>query len=144
MYMCSFLVWKYGCFNNLEFDIEGDLVGVPHTCYLSGQSFIETPLKLVWRELDMMAMNNWKKKRVGLKRTWVSKRIVLSFSSCALNQETAVTRITSIICYPRIYVIMLRPASMLFAMHASCLRKILFKYCLLKCWHLLKSCNLNN
>ncbi len=37
--------------------LQGDLVGVPHTCYLSDQSFI-TRLKLVGRELDMVAMNN--------------------------------------------------------------------------------------
>ncbi len=118
--MCSFLMWKYACFNNREFDIEGDLVGVPHTCYLSGQSFI-TPLKLVWRKLDMVAMNNWKK-CVGLKRTWVSKHIVLSFSSCALNLKEAVTWITGLFCCLRIYVNMLRPASILLAMHVSCQR----------------------
>ncbi len=57
------------------FDLEGDLVGVPHTWYLSAQSFI-TLLKLVWREKDIVAMNEWKKKCVGLQRTWVSKRTV--------------------------------------------------------------------
>ncbi len=44
MYMCSFLVCKNACLNYREFDLEGDLVGVPYTWYLSGQSFI-TPLK---------------------------------------------------------------------------------------------------
>ncbi len=76
MYKCSFLVWKNARFNYREFDLEVDLVGVPHTWYLSGQYFI-TRLKLVWRELDMVAMNNWKKKCVGLQRTWASKRTVL-------------------------------------------------------------------
>ncbi len=71
--MCSFLVWKNACLNYREFDLEGDLVGVPHTWYLSAQSFIGL-LKLVWREYDIVAMNEWKKKCVVLQRTWVSKR----------------------------------------------------------------------
>ncbi len=50
--MCSFLVWKNACLNYREFDLEGDLVGVPHTWYLSAQSFIRL-LKLVWREYDI-------------------------------------------------------------------------------------------
>ncbi len=73
--MCSFLVWKNACLNYREFDLEGDLVGVPHTWYLSAQSFI-TLLKLVWREYDIVAMNEWKNKCVGLQWTWVSKRTV--------------------------------------------------------------------
>ncbi len=73
--MCSFLVCKNACMNYREFDLEGDLVGVPHTWYLSAQSF-STLLKLVWREQDMGAMNDWKKKCVGLQWTWVSKRTV--------------------------------------------------------------------
>ncbi len=73
--MCSFLVWKNACLNYREFDLEGDLVGVPHTWYLSAQSFIRL-LKLVWRGYDIVAMNEWKKKCVGLQRTWVSKRTV--------------------------------------------------------------------
>ncbi len=60
MYMSSFLVWKTACFNYREFDLEDDLVGVPHTCDLSGQSF-KRQFKLVWGELDMVAINNWKK-----------------------------------------------------------------------------------
>ncbi len=31
---------KNACLNYREFDLEGDLVGVPHTWYLSAQSFI--------------------------------------------------------------------------------------------------------
>ncbi len=54
--MCSFLAWKNACLNYREFDLEGDLVGVPHTWYLSAQSFIIL-LKLVWREYDIVAMN---------------------------------------------------------------------------------------
>ncbi len=50
--MCSFLVWKNACLNYREFDLEGDPVGVPHTWYLSAQSFIRL-LKLVWRESDL-------------------------------------------------------------------------------------------
>ncbi len=73
--MCSFLVWKNACLNYREFDLEGDLVGVPHTWYLFAQSFIRL-VKLVWREYDIVAMNEWKKKCVGLQRTWVSKRTV--------------------------------------------------------------------
>ncbi len=73
--MCSFLVWKNACLNYREFDLEGDLVGVPHTWNLSAQSFIRL-LKLVWREYDIVAMNEWKKKCVGLQKTWVSKRTV--------------------------------------------------------------------
>ncbi len=49
--MCSFLVWKNACLNYRKFDFEGYLVGVPHTWYLSAQSFIAL-LKLVWREYD--------------------------------------------------------------------------------------------
>ncbi len=48
---------KNACFSYREFSLERDLVGVPHTWYLLGQFFI-TRLKLVWRDLDMMAMNN--------------------------------------------------------------------------------------
>ncbi len=73
--MCSFLVCKNACLNYREFDLEGDLVGVPHTWYLSAQSLI-TLLRLVWGEYDIVAMNEWKKKFVGLQRTWVSKRTV--------------------------------------------------------------------
>ncbi len=47
MYMCSFLVCKNACLNYREFDLEGDLVGVPHTWYVSAQSFIKTCLKRV-------------------------------------------------------------------------------------------------
>ncbi len=39
-YMCSFLVWKYACMNYREFELKGDLVGVPYTWYLLAQSFI--------------------------------------------------------------------------------------------------------
>ncbi len=63
------------CLNYREFDFKGDLGAVPHTWYLSAQSFI-TLLKLVWGEYDIVAMNEWKKKCVGLQRTWVSKRTV--------------------------------------------------------------------
>ncbi len=76
MCICSFLVWKNACLNYREFDLEGDLVGVPHTWYLSAQSFI-TLLKLICGEYDIVAMNEWKKKCVGLHRTWVSKRTVI-------------------------------------------------------------------
>ncbi len=34
------------CFNYREFNLEGDLVGVPYTRHLSGQSFIKL-LKLI-------------------------------------------------------------------------------------------------
>ncbi len=67
--MCSFFVCKNTCLNYREFDLEGDLVGVPHTWYLSAQPFI-TLLKLIWGEYDIVAMNEWKKKCVGLQRTW--------------------------------------------------------------------------
>ncbi len=73
--MCSFLVWKNACLNYREFDLEGDLVGASYTWYLSAQSFIRL-LKLIWREYNIVAMNEWKKKCVGLQRTWVSKRTV--------------------------------------------------------------------
>ncbi len=75
MSMCSFLVCKNACLKYREFDLEGNLVGVPYTWHLSAQSFIRV-LKLVWREYDIVAMNEWKKKCVGLHRTWVSKRTV--------------------------------------------------------------------
>ncbi len=75
MSICSFLVWKNACLNYREFDLEGDLVGVPHTWCLSTQSFI-TLLNLVWGEYDIVAMNEWKKKCVGLQWTWVSNRTV--------------------------------------------------------------------
>ncbi len=41
-----FSVKKNACFNYREFDLEGDLLGLPNTWYLSAQSFI-TLLKLV-------------------------------------------------------------------------------------------------
>ncbi len=37
---------KKACLNYREFDLEGDLVGVPHTWHLSAQSFLRL-LKLV-------------------------------------------------------------------------------------------------
>ncbi len=40
---------KNACLNYREFDLEGDLVGVPHAWYLSAQSFIIL-LKLVCSE----------------------------------------------------------------------------------------------
>ncbi len=40
--MCSFLVWKNACLNCCEFDLEGDLVGVPHAWYLSAHFFHNT------------------------------------------------------------------------------------------------------
>ncbi len=73
--MCSFLVWKNACLNYREFDLEGDLEGVSHTWYLSAQSIVLL-VKPVWREYDMVAMNEGKTKCVGLQRTWVSKRTV--------------------------------------------------------------------
>ncbi len=82
--MCSFLVWKNACLNYREFDLEGDLVGVPHTWCLSAQSFI-TLLKIVLREYAIVAMNEWKKKCVGLQRAWVSKRTVLQLSFIAVD-----------------------------------------------------------
>ncbi len=45
LYVFLFSV-KNACLNYREFDLEGDLVGVPHTWYLSALSFI-TLLKLV-------------------------------------------------------------------------------------------------
>ncbi len=45
VYMFIFSI-KNVCLNYHEFDLEGDLVGVPHIWYLSVQSFI-TLLKLV-------------------------------------------------------------------------------------------------
>ncbi len=72
MHMCSFLVVKNARFNWMNIAI----LRVPHACYLSGLSFI-TPLELVWWELDMKALNNGKKKCVGLPRTWGSKRTLV-------------------------------------------------------------------
>ncbi len=66
--MCSFLVCKNACLNYREFDLESDRVGVPHTWYLSAESFIRL-LKRVWREYDIVAVNERKKKCVGLQRT---------------------------------------------------------------------------
>ncbi len=45
VYLFLFRV-KNACLNYREIDVEGDLVGVPHICHLSAQSFI-TLLKLV-------------------------------------------------------------------------------------------------
>ncbi len=67
---------KNACLNYREFDLEGDLVGVPHTWFLSTQSYI-TLLKLVWGEYDIVAMNEWKKKCVGLQWTWVENALYL-------------------------------------------------------------------
>ncbi len=76
---------KNACLNYREFDLEGDLVGVPHTWHLSAQSFTRL-LKLVWREYDIVAMNDWKKKCVGLPRTWVSKRTVTQSIHCSYKR----------------------------------------------------------
>ncbi len=46
VYVFLFSVQKRVFELSRAFDLEGDLVGVPHTWYLSGQSFI-IPLKLV-------------------------------------------------------------------------------------------------
>ncbi len=98
--MCSFLVWKNACLNYRELDLEGDLVGVPHTWNLSAQSFI-TLIKLVWREYDIVAMNEWKKKCVGLQRTWVSKRTVCllyiwRFPYCCWSAQLTVRSLMSV------------------------------------------------
>ncbi len=92
MYMCSFLVWKNAWLNYREFDLQGDLVGVPHTWFLSALSFI-TLLKLVWREWDMVAMNEWKKKCVGLQKTWVSKRTVVAAFELGRHEWFALRRL---------------------------------------------------
>ncbi len=84
--MCSFLVWKNACLNYREFDLEGDLVRVPRTWYLSAQSLIRL-LKLLWREYDIVAMNEWKKKCVGLQRTWVSERTVYTVVAWTANDN---------------------------------------------------------
>ncbi len=49
------LLWivKNTCYNYREFGLEDYLWRIPHTWHLL--------LKLVWRELDIMAMKNWKK-----------------------------------------------------------------------------------
>ncbi len=75
-YICVLFVWKNACLNYCEFDLEGYLVGVPHTWFWSDQSFI-TLLKLIWSEKDILAMNDWKRKCVDLQRTWVKKRTEL-------------------------------------------------------------------
>ncbi len=85
MCICSFLEWKNACLNYREFNLEDDLVGVPHTWYLSAQSFIRL-LKLVWSEYDIVAMNEWKKKCVGLQRTWLSKRTVEKTHTICLTE----------------------------------------------------------
>ncbi len=82
--MCSFLVWKKACLNYREFDLEGDLVGVPHTWYLSAQSFFKL-LKLVWIEYDIVAMNEWKKKCHVLQRTWVSIWVIQTLFSFSIR-----------------------------------------------------------
>ncbi len=51
------------------------LKGTPYMVFIS-QSFIAL-LKLIWGEYDIVAMNEWKKKCIGLQRTWVSKRTVV-------------------------------------------------------------------
>ncbi len=84
--MCSSLVWKKACVNYREFDLEGDLVGGPHTWYVSAQSFI-TLLKLIWGEYDIVALNEWKKKCVDLHRTWVSKRTVVAYHKAQVNMK---------------------------------------------------------
>ncbi len=73
--MCSFLVWKNACLNYREFDLEGDLMGVPHIWYLSAQSIIKL-IKLVWREYDIGAMIVLKNKWGGLQSKCVSNRTV--------------------------------------------------------------------
>ncbi len=56
--MCSFLVCKSECLNDREWDLEDELVVVPHTWYLLAQS-LKTCLKRVghggyeWVEKEM-------------------------------------------------------------------------------------------
>ncbi len=76
MHIHSFVVWKNACLNYREFDLEKDLVGEPHTCYLSAQSFIKL-VKLVWREYEHGGYGWEEKEMCQLQRTWVSKRTVL-------------------------------------------------------------------
>ncbi len=84
---------KKAGFNYRGFDLKDDLVGVSYKRYLSGQPFI-TILKLVWRELDMVAMNDWKKKGVGWQRTWVSKHNVqVRCTACKISSRTQHERI---------------------------------------------------
>ncbi len=40
VYLFLFSVKKNACLNYREFDLDGDLVGVPHAWYLSAHSFI--------------------------------------------------------------------------------------------------------
>ncbi len=57
--------------------------GTPYMVFI-GPVFRQL-LKLVWREYDIVAMNEWKKKCVGLQRTWVSKRTVYLANKVKLN-----------------------------------------------------------
>ncbi len=84
IYVFLFSVKKTRVWVIASLTLKVTLGGVPHTWYLSAQSFI-TLLKLVWREKDMVAMNEWKKKYVGLQWTWVSKRTVWTDRSLAFN-----------------------------------------------------------
>ncbi len=93
MYMCSFLVWKTRCFSFREFYFECDLVGVRHTWYLSGQSFI-TRLQLVWKDLVRRNLNNCVRKRTvyqcvseDMECRWVTNRTE-RFETCSCNPRT--------------------------------------------------------
>ncbi len=44
--------------------------------YIISVVYIYVVSYLVWREYDIVATNEWKKKCVGLQKTWVSKRTV--------------------------------------------------------------------
>ncbi len=60
--MCSSLVWKNACLNYREFDLEVDLVGVPHTWYLSAQSFItHLQLSLLSSKAPTMTLQNFER-----------------------------------------------------------------------------------
>ncbi len=63
MYMCSFLVWKNACLNYREFDLEGALVGVPHTWYLTIQPFIT--LKKTCLKREEHGSYEWVEKEMG-------------------------------------------------------------------------------
>ncbi len=75
---CQFVTWVTT--GNIEGSKRLNKVFQPTRWQTSLLIYFITLLKLVWRELKMVAMNNCKRKGVGLHRRWVGKRTAWFYS----------------------------------------------------------------
>ncbi len=82
--MCSFLVWKNACLNYREFDLEGDLVGVPHAYYLSADIIQATVSKKNISTYRGLAKNRLK----GILLEWIRKKCFLGFFAHAFSKSS--------------------------------------------------------